>query len=146
MNDAQKVIKYLATLFAFALIGFIFYIPILAGTEIYKSIIDEIKKDNNLLKDTVKKEINDLEFSKINVDINTCNVSVDVGEDFKIETNDEKLTTNLDGTNLNIKSDNKNVFNKNKCKIDIVAPEEIINTLNIKNKYGNIKINMLKRN
>lgn len=143
MNDAQKVIKYLATLFAFALIGFIFYIPILVGTEIYKSITDEIKNDDNLLKDTVKKEIDDLEFSIINIDINTCNVSVDVGEDFKIETNDEKLVTNLDSTVLNIESDNKNVFNKNKCKLDIVIPEEIINTLSIKNKYGDIKINNL---
>ena len=27
-----------------------------------------------------KKEINDLEFSKINIDINTCNISIDAGE------------------------------------------------------------------
>ena len=60
MNDAQKIIKYLATLFAFILIGFIFYIPILVGTEIYKSITDEIKKEDNLLTAPVKKEINDL--------------------------------------------------------------------------------------
>ena len=60
MTTTQKVIKYLATLFALVLIGFIFYIPILVGTEIYKSITDEIKKEDNLLKDPVKKEINDL--------------------------------------------------------------------------------------
>ena len=143
MNDAQKIIKYLATLFAFILIGFIFYIPILVGTEIYKSITDEIKKEDNLLKEPVKKVINDLEFSKINIDINTCNVSIDAGEEFKIVTNDEKLTTNLDRTILNIESDNMNIFNKNKCKLDIVIPEEIINTLNVKNKYGDIKLNNL---
>lgn len=146
MNDAQKVIKYLATLFAFVLIGFIFYIPILVGTEIYKSITDEIKKEDNLLKDPVKKEINDLEFSKINIDINTCNISIDAGEEFKLKTNDEKLVTNLDNTALNIESDNKNIFNKNKCKLDIVIPEEIINILSIKNKYGDIKINNLVLN
>lgn len=140
MNDAQKIIKYLATLFAFILIGFIFYIPILVGTEIYKSITDEIKKEDNLLTAPVKKEINDLEFSKINIDINTCNISIDAGEEFKLKTNDEKLVTNLDNTVLNIESDNKNIFNKNKCNLDIVIPEEIINTLNIKNKYGDIKI------
>ena len=142
MNDAQKVIKYLATLFAIVLIGFIFCIPVLVGTEIYKSITDEIKKEDNLLKDTVKKEINDLEFSKINIDINTCNISIDAGEEFKLKTNDEKLVTSLDNTVLNIESDNKNIFNKNKCKLDIVIPEEIINILSIKNKYGDIKISI----
>ena len=142
MNDAQKVIKYLATLFAIVLIGFIFCIPVLVGTEIYKSITDEIKKEDNLLKDTVKKEINDLEFSKINIDINTCNIRIDAGEEFKLKTNDEKLVTSLDNTVLNIESDNKNIFNKNKCKLDIVIPEEIINILSIKNKYGDIKISI----
>ena len=146
MNEAQKVIKYLATLFAIVLIGFIFCIPVLVGTEIYKSITDEIKKEDNLLKDTVKKEINDLEFSKINIDINTCNISIDAGEEFKLKTNDEKLVTNLDNTVLNIESDNKNIFNKNKCKLNIVIPEEIINILSIKNKYGDIKINNLVLN
>lgn len=146
MNDVQKVIKYLATLFAFILIGFIFYIPILVGTEIYKSITNEIKKEDKLLKEPVKKVINDLEFSKINIDINTCNLSIDSGEEFKIITNDEKLTTSLDETVLNIESDNKNIFNKNKCKLDIVIPGEFINTLNVKNKYGDIKLNGLVLN
>lgn len=146
MNETQKVIKYLATLFAIVLIGFIFCIPVLVGTEIYKSITDEIKKEDNLLKDTVKKEINDLEFSKINIDINTCNISIDAGEEFKLKTNDEKLVTNLDNTVLNIESDNKNIFNKNKCKLDIAIPKEIINILSIKNKYGDIKLNDLVLN
>lgn len=140
MNNVQKLIKILATLLAFILIGFIFYIPILIGTEIYKSITDEIQKEDNLLKEPVKKEIYDLDFSKINIDINTCDVSVDTGKEFKVVTNDEKLTTNLDGTVLNIESDNKNIFNKNKCKLNIVIPKESINILNITNKYGDIKL------
>lgn len=139
MNNTQKVIKYLVTFLALMLIFFIVYIPFMfissAINGIHKVLF--VTLPSNLIMENV--ELDNLDFSKIFIDVGSSNIIVIDGSEFNIKTNNERINFEVVGDTLYVK-ENGNRRKSTDYKLNLTIPKEMINLLDVKVANGNVNI------
>lgn len=139
MNNTQKVIKYLVTFLALMLIFFIVYIPFM----FISSVINGIHKvlfvtlPSNLIMENV--ELDNLDFSKISIDVSSSNITVNDGSEFNVKSNNDKIKFEVIGDTLYVK-ENGNRRKSNDYKLNLTIPKEMINLLDVKVANGNVNV------
>lgn len=99
--------------------------------------------------DLVVDEVYEMNFSKIDVEADLCDVEIKETSDDKIKVKiygkKEDISLNISGNELtiDIKGEKKFGFRKEISKVEIYLPESFENTLSIKSEYGDIKIGKL---
>lgn len=133
MTTAQKVIKYLATAFAFFLI-----ISIISGilSAFYAlSGVLGLKRDNEIIKgemSTIDFENSDIK--ELNIDVACTNLIIKTGDFLKIDTNNSSINCNQNNEMLQIKEKNHSCFlNDNRGDLVVYIPEDI--------EFEEVKIN-----
>ena len=139
MNNTQKVIKYLVTFLALILIFFIVYIPFMficsAINGIHKVLFVTLR--NDLIMENA--ELDNLDFSKISIDVSSSNITVNDGSEFNVKSNNEKIKFEVIGDTLYVK-ENGNRRKSNDYKLNLTIPKEMINLLDVKVANGNINV------
>ena len=139
MNNTQKVIKYLVTFLALILIFFIVYIPFMfissAINGIHKVLFDTLPSD--LIMENA--ELDNLDFSKISIDVSSSNITVNDGSEFNVKSNNDKIKFEVIGDTLYVK-ENGNRRKSNDYKLNLTIPKEMINLLDVKVANGNINV------
>lgn len=139
MNNTQKVIKYLVTFLALILIFFIVYIPFMfissAINGIHKVLFDTLPSD--LIVENA--ELDNLDFSKISIDVSSSNIIVNDGSEFNVKSNNDKIKFEVIGDTLYVK-ENGNRRKSNDYKLNLTIPKEMINLLDVKVSNGNINV------
>lgn len=139
MNNTQKVIKYLVTFLALMLIFFIVYIPFMfissAINGIHKVLFDTLPSD--LIVENA--ELDNLDFSKISIDVSSSNITVNDGSEFNVKSNNDKIKFEVIGDTLYVK-ENGNRRKSNDYKLNLTIPKEMINLLDVKVANGNINV------
>jgi len=140
MNNTQKVIKYLVTFLALMLIFFIIYIPFMfissAINGIHKVLFVTLPSDL-----IVKKaELDNLNFSKISIDVSSINISITDGSEFNVKSNNDKIKFEVSGDTLYVKENDKRRKKSTDYKLSLSIPEEMINLLDINVSSGNVDI------
>lgn len=139
MNNTQKVIKYLVTFLALMLIFFIVYIPFMfissAINGIHKVLFDTLPSD--LIVENA--ELDNLDFSKISIDVSSSNITVNDGSEFNVKSNNDKIKFEVIGDTLYVK-ETGNRRKSNDYKLNLTIPKEMINLLNVKVANGNINV------
>lgn len=139
MNNTQKVIKYLVTFLALILIFFIVYIPFMfissAINGIHKVLFDTLPSD--LIVENA--ELDNLDFSKISIDVSSSNITVNDGSKFNVKSNNDKIKFEVIGDTLYVK-ETGNRRKSNDYKLNLTIPKEMINLLNVKVSNGNINV------
>ena len=139
MNNTQKVIKYLVTFLALMLIFFIVYIPFMfissAITGIHKVLFVTLPSD--LIMENA--ELDNLDFSKISIDVSSSNITVNDGSEFNVKSNNDKIKFEVIGDTLYVK-ENGNRRKSNDYKLYLTIPKEMINLLDVKVANGNINV------
>lgn len=139
MNNTQKIIKYLVTFLALMLIFFIVYIPFMfissAINGIHKVLFDTLPSD--LIVENA--ELDNLDFSKISIDVSSSNITVNDGSEFNVKSNNDKIKFEVIGDTLYVK-ENGNRRKSNDYKLNLTIPKEMINLLDVKVANGNINV------
>ena len=139
MNNTQKVIKYLVTFLALMLIFFIVYIPFMfissAINGIHKVLFDTLPSD--LIMENA--ELDNLDFSKISIDVSSSNITVNDGSEFNVKSNNDKIKFEVIGDTLYVK-ETGNRRKSNDYKLNLTIPKEMINLLDVKVANGNINV------
>ena len=139
MNNTQKVIKYLVTFLALMLIFFIVYIPFMfissAINGIHKVLFVTLPSD--LIMENA--ELDNLDFSKISIDVSSSNITVNDGSEFNVKSNNDKIKFEVIGDTLYVK-ENGNRRKSNDYKLNLTIPKEMINLLDVKVANGNINV------
>ena len=139
MNNTQKVIKYLVTFLALMLIFFIVYIPFMficsAINGIHKVLFDTLPSD--LIMENA--ELDNLDFSKISIDVSSSNITVNDGSEFNVKSNNDKIKFEVIGDTLYVK-ETGNRRKSNDYKLNLTIPKEMINLFNVKVAKGNINV------
>ena len=92
MTTVQKIIKYIATVFALFLVITIISAIVTAGYEIL-SAIGLIHVKDNIVTEDFKVISNDIkEISTLKIDLACTNLDIKVGDNFRVETNNSKIT------------------------------------------------------
>ena len=138
MNNTQKVIKYLVTFLALMLIFFIVYIPFMfissAINGIHKVLFVTLPSD--LIMENA--ELDNLDFSKISIDVSSSNITVNDGSEFNVKSNNDKIKFEVIGDTLYVKENGNR--KSNDYKLNLTIPKEMINLLDIKVANGNINV------
>ena len=139
MNNTQKIIKYLVTFLALMLIFFIVYIPFMfissAINGIHKVLFDTLPSD--LIMENA--ELDNLDFSKISIDVSSSNITVNDGSEFNVKSNNDKIKFEVIGDTLYVK-ETGNRRKSNDYKLNLTIPKEMINLLDVKVANGNINV------
>lgn len=139
MNNTQKVIKYLVTFLALMLIFFIVYIPFMftcsAINGIHKVLFATLPSD--LIMENA--ELDNLDFSKISIDVSSSNITVNDGSEFNVKSNNDKIKFEVIGDTLYVK-ENGNRRKSNDYKLNLTIPKEMINLLDVKVANGNTNV------
>ncbi len=139
MNNTQKIIKYLVTFLALMLIFFIVYIPFMfissAINGIHKVLFDTLPSD--LIMENA--ELDNLDFSKISIDVSSSNITVNDGSEFNVKSNNDKIKFEVIGDTLYVK-ETGNRRKSNDYKLNLTIPKEMINLLDVKVSNGNINV------
>lgn len=139
MNNTQKVIKYLVTFLALMLIFFIVYIPFMficsTINGIHKVLFVTLPSD--LIMENA--ELDNLDFSKISIDVSSINITVNDGSEFNVKSNNDKIKFEVIGDTLYVK-ENGNRRKSNDYKLNLTIPKEMINLLDVKVTNGNINV------
>ena len=139
MNNTQKIIKYLVTFLALMLIFFIVYIPFMfissAINGIHKVLFDTLPSD--LIVENA--ELDNLDFSKISIDVSSSNITVNDGSKFNVKSNNDKIKFEVIGDTFYVK-ETGNRRKSNDYKLILTIPKEMINLLNVKVSNGNINV------
>lgn len=139
MNKTQKVIKYLVTFLALILIFFIVYIPFMfissAINGIHKVLFATLPSD--LIMENA--ELDNLDFSKISIDVSSSNITVNDGSEFNVKSNNDKIKFEVIGDTLYVK-EKGNRRKSNDYKLNLTIPKEMINLLDVKVANGNINV------
>lgn len=139
MNNTQKVIKYLVTFLALMLIFFIVYIPFMficsTINGIHKVLFVTLPSD--LIMENA--ELDNLDFSKISIDVSSSNITVNDGSEFNVKSNNDKIKFEVIGDTLYVK-ENGNRRKSNDYKLNLTIPKEMINLLDVKVANGNINV------
>lgn len=138
MNNTQKVIKYLVTFLALMLIFFIVYIPFMfissAINGIHKVLFVTLPSD--LIMENA--ELDNLNFSKISIDVSSSNITVNDGSEFNVKSNNDKIKFEVIGDTLYVKENGNR--KSNDYKLNLTIPKEMINLLDVKVANGNINV------
>lgn len=138
MNNTQKVIKYLVTFLALMLIFFIVYIPFMfissAINGIHKVLFVTLPSD--LIMENA--ELDNLDFSKISIDVGSSNITVNDGSEFNVKSNNDKIKFEVIGDTLYVKENGNR--KSNDYKLNLTIPKEMINLLDVKVANGNINV------
>ena len=138
MNNTQKVIKYLVTFLALMLIFFIVYIPFMfissAINGIHKVLFVTLPSD--LIMENA--ELDNLDFSKISIDVSSSNITVNDGSEFNVKSNNNKIKFEVIGDTLYVKENGNR--KSNDYKLNLTIPKEMINLLDVKIANGNINV------
>ncbi len=138
MNNTQKVIKYLVTFLALMLIFFIVYIPFMfissAINGIHKVLFVTLPSD--LIMENA--ELDNLDFSKISIDVSSSNITVNDGSEFNVKSNNDKIKFEVIGDTLYVKENGNR--KSNDYKLNLTIPKEMINLLDVKVANGNINV------
>ena len=138
MNNTQKVIKYLVTFLALMLIFFIVYIPFMfissAINGIHKVLFVTLPSD--LIMENA--ELDNLDFSKISIDVSSSNITVNDGSEFNVKSNNDKIKFEVIGDTLYVKENGNR--KSNDYKLNLTIPKEMINLLDVKVVNGNINV------
>ena len=144
MNNTQKVIKYLVTFLALMLIFFIVYIPFMfissAINGIHKVLFVTLPSD--LIMENA--ELDNLDFSKISIDVSSSNITVNDGSEFNVKSNNDKIKFEVIGDTLYVKENGNR--KSNDYKLNLTIPKEMINLLDIKVANGNINVESVSIN
>ena len=138
MNNTQKVIKYLVIFLALMLIFFIVYIPFMfissAINGIHKVLFVTLPSD--LIMENA--ELDNLDFSKISIDVSSSNITVNDGSEFNVKSNNDKIKFEVIGDTLYVKENGNR--KSNDYKLNLTIPKEMINLLDVKVANGNINV------
>lgn len=147
MTTAQKVIKYIAAVFAVYLIITIISAILNGGYALLNTFGLIHKKENMATEDlkVISSEIK--EVSTLQIDLAFTNLYIKIGNDFKVETNNSKITFANDNGNVKIKEENLNWLNdNNESNLIIYIPEDMIAIDETEIETGAGKINIEKLN
>ena len=147
MTTAQKVIKYIAAVFAVYLIITIISAILNGGYALLNTFGLIHKKENMATEDlkVISSEIK--EVSTLQIDLAFTNLYIKIGNDFKVETNNSKITFTNDNGNVKIKEENLNWLNdNNESNLIIYIPEDMIAIDETEIETGAGKINIEKLN
>lgn len=140
MNNTQIVIKYLVTFLALMVIFFMIYLPFMfissAINGIHKVLFVTLPSD--LIVENV--ELDNLDFSKITIDVSSSNITVIDGSEFNIKTNNDRTNFEVIGDTLYVKENGNRRKKSTDYKLKLSIPKEMINLLDIKVVNGNVNI------
>ena len=137
MTTAQKIIKYFATAFAVFLIVTIISI-ILNGSYILLSALGLIhtNTDENIITEDLNVISNEVkEVSTLKIDLESTNLYIKEGNEFKVETNNSKITFEDENGTIKIKEKNQNLLSNNNSESNLIIyipTYTIEQTINIK--------------
>lgn len=143
MSEVQKIIKYLAIAFAFALI-----FAIVSGIFLGLSSLGNIfsKYDSSNILEEANKLIDTKENIKLlDIDIKSSNIIVKVGDSFKAESTNKYIECKQNNEKIIIKEKSHNWFkNSDKSALIIYIPEDmVLDAVKIDNGAGTIEIEKL---
>ena len=84
-------------------------------------------------------ELDNLDFSKISIDVSSSNITVNDGSEFNVKSNNDKIKFEVIDDTLYVK-ENGNRRKSNDYKLNLTIPKEMINLLNVKVANGNINV------
>lgn len=149
MTTAQKIIKYFATAFAVFLIVTIISI-ILNGSYILLSALGLIhtNTDENIITEDLNVISNEVkEVSTLKIDLESTNLYIKEGNEFKVETNNSKITFEDENGSIKIKEKNQNLLSNNNSESNLIIyiPEDtmLLDETTIKTGAGKINIEKL---
>lgn len=140
MNQIQKVIKYLAIAFALFL-----------TFSIISGIMYGVMSIGNLFDDgqVVTEQLKSLEISEdtlvLDIDVTSSNITIKVGDTFKVETNNKNITSKQDNNKLYIKEKKHNWFSSSKnTELVVSIPSDFIfDEVAIESGTGKVSIETL---
>ena len=141
MTTVQKIIKYIATVFALFLVITIISAIVTAGYEIL-SAIGLIHVKDNIVTEDFKVISNDIkEISTLKIDLARTNLDIKVGDNFRVETNNSKITFKENNGNAKIKEEKHHWMNSNNDSSSLIVyiPKAIQN-LYLELGTGNVHI------
>ena len=147
MTTAQKVIKYIATAFAAFLIITIIS-AVLSGIYALLSAFGLIHTNKNIISDNLNVISSDIkEISSLQLDLAFTNLTIQVGDSFKVETNNPKISIKNDNGNVKIKEEHYNWLSNNSSTSNLIIciPEDmkILDEAKVTTGAGNINIENL---
>lgn len=138
MNQANKVIKYIAIAFAIFLI-----LNIVSGIIYGFSFVGNIFNDDEPI-DLKTLEINQ-NIKNIDIDVKNVNITVKTSDLFGIETNNKYISYTQDNDELSIK-ENKHFWLKNNTDLIIYIPPIALGNFKIKTGAGKVVVDNLIAN
>ena len=135
MTTGQKIIKYLAILFAMMIIINIIG-GIASGLMKITSLFNGNKNANENVYVYTVEEINKVDNLKI--DLKMSNLTIKSGETFSIQTNNRHVKQNLSNETLTIKENRHFNFSSNNDVIITIPVDKIFNKIDISMGAGNI--------
>lgn len=142
MNNIKKFFSYIIVLMLVFYMFYILFISINCVFIIFKTFYDTLPSD--VIVETAK--LDNLDFSKISVDINSSNITIINGSEFNVKTNNDKIKFEVIDNTLHIKEKGKRRKKSSEYKLNLNIPEEMINLLDIKVSNGNIDIKNINVN
>lgn len=136
MTSAQKVIKYVAIAFAIFLIVSIFSF-ILAGVG---SLVGLFGSNNS--GETRIIEIENNEFTNLDIDLSASSINIKKSDKFYLETNNDDVTV-LEGDTLRIKDKKRKLNFRNNLNVTLYVSSDIFDKVNIDSGAGSLKIESL---
>lgn len=137
MNQANKIIKYVAIAFAVFLI-----FTIISGILFSFSFIGNLFKDDEVI-DLKEIELNQ-NIEIIDIDVNSVNITIKQSNLFKIETNNKYINHKQNGTKLSINEKKHNWFKNNNTDLIIYIPTNtLFENFEIENGAGKVIIDNL---
>ena len=140
MTQAQKIIKYLAIAFAVFLIVTIIS-AILGGIYGLSGVLG-LRKDNEIIGEMRKIELENSEVLSLDIDVACTNLSFKIGDSLNVETNNNNIKCNQNNQNLQIKEKSRNLFGRNNVGDLIIYIPETMEFEKIKINAGAGKINI----
>lgn len=123
MTSAQKIIKYFAIAFAFALIFGILSCIMFGLSQISTYFNDN---DSQLKEELKEMNINTDNISVLDIDIKYANLIIKTGDTLKAETNNKYITTSQKENKLIISEKKHSWFNNDKSDLVVYIPEDLI--------------------
>lgn len=123
MTQVQKIIKYFAIAFAFALILAILSCIMYAFSLVSNFFFEEESKITETLKDI---NVSSDDVSVLDIDISYANLIIKSGDTLKAKTNNKYITTSSEGNKLVIKEKKHSWFKKSDSDLIVYIPQDFI--------------------
>lgn len=120
MTQTQKIIKYFAIAFAFALIFGILSLLMFGLSQISTYFNDN---DSDILEELKDMNISGDNVAVLDIDVRYANLIIKTGDTLKAETNNKYITTSKEGNKLIINEKKHSIFNNDKSDLVVYIPE-----------------------